>query len=148
MNIGDKEYKAEVKNITTDTALIQVNGKEYEVHLKQMGKNPSAPAVRPVNRSSAVSAPAPAPAVAPSASGDAAGGVNAPLPGTILEILVSVGDSVKAGQDIMVMEAMKMENKVQAPHDGKINIIFVQNGANVAEGDPLLEISRPLMTTV
>ena len=147
MNIGDKEYKAEVKSITTEVALIEVDGKEYEVELKQMGKNPAAPAVRPVNRPAPAAAPATAPKTAPAPSG-AAGAVTAPLPGAILELLVSEGDSVKAGQDILVMEAMKMENKIQAPHDGTIKKIFAQPGANVAEGDPLLEISRPLMTTV
>lgn len=148
MNIGDKEYKAEVKSITTEVALIQVNDKEYEVELKQMGKNPAAPVVRPVNRTAPAAAPAPKQAAPQSAPSGAAGGVNAPLPGSILEMLVSEGDTVKAGQDILVMEAMKMENKIQAPHDGTIKKIFAQVGANVAEGDPLLEISRPLMTTL
>ena len=75
-------------------------------------------------------APAPAPAVKPAAAPVGAGTkVNAPMPGTILDVKVQAGQSVKRGQVLVILEAMKMENEIQAPCDGKIT------GVNVRKGD-------------
>ena len=149
LSIGGKEYKTAVKELNTETASVIVNGKEYEVELKELGapQKISAPR-RPVQRpTAAAAAPAPTTDTGSNTRG-LAGSVTAPLPGLVLELLVREGDEVKAGQDLMVMEAMKMENKIQSPHDGVVKRIFVQQGANVAEGDKLFEVSRPAMTTI
>lgn len=153
LEIGEKEYTAEVKSITTEEASIVVNGSEYKVKLKEFGrKKISVPQAAPVTPT----APAPSPAAPmglppkrPSAASEAgAGAVRAPLPGLILDVNINEGDAVKAGQNIIVMEAMKMENQVQAPHDGTVSKLFVKKGDSVAEGDSLLEIARPVMTTL
>lgn len=161
LKIGDKDYKAEVKEITADLATIVVNDTEYKIELKELGRKagfkiPStgsaapAPAAAPV---AATTAPAAAPAAAsPAAPAAAPSGdsetVKAPLPGLIVDIMVKDGHQVKAGQNLLVMEAMKMENQVQAPYDGTVKRVIVSKGDTVAEGDVLVEISRPLMTTV
>ena len=94
---------------------ITVNGKAYDVAVEEVGGSAAA---APVAAAPVAAAPAaPAPAAAPVADGTK---VTAPMPGTILDIKVAVGDTVKSGQAICVLEAMKMENDVNAPCDGKV----------------------------
>lgn len=66
--------------------------------------------------------------------------VSAPLPGAVLEVKVAAGDSVREGQVVAVLEAMKMENEILAPCDGKVQAVHVHAGSAVSLGDPLLEI--------
>ncbi|HUX05908.1 MAG TPA: biotin/lipoyl-containing protein [Acidobacteriota bacterium] len=149
LSIGGKEYKARVKEITAEYARIVVDDKEYHVELEQLGQSEISPS--PVRRIERQPAEAEAPlkeARTVTTSAGLAGSVTSPLPGMILEILTNEGDTVKAGQDLLVMESMKMENKIQAPHDGMVKKIFVRNGDNVAEGDKLVEVTRPMMTTL
>ncbi len=84
-------------------------------------------------------APAAAPAPAPAASG-AGKPVTSPLPGVIVEISVKVGDAVKAGQQVAVLEAMKMENAIEADHAGTVTAIHVNKGDSVLEGAPIVTI--------
>lgn len=86
--------------------------------------------------------PPPAPAAAPAAPTAVAAGtpVTSPLPGNVLSVNVSVGDAVKAGQLLVLIEAMKMENEIVAPADGIVKQILVSKGAVVATGDTLLVI--------
>ena len=81
--------------------------------------------------------PAPAPAAAATAAGEV---VPSPLPGTILQVKVSAGESVKAGQVLLVIEAMKMENEIMSPKDGTVAQIVAAKGATVNTGDPLVVI--------
>lgn len=150
LEIGDKEYNAEVKDITAEYANIEVDGTLYHVKLKELGRKeaPVIESVRPAAPSRPVpTATPPASKPRPAETGDA-GSIYAPLPGLLLEVLVKEGDTVKAGQNIMVMEAMKMENQVQAPHDGTVSKVVVQKGDSVAEGDLLANISRSFMSTL
>ena len=64
--------------------------------------------------------------------------MNAPMPGTILKVNVTVGQTVKAGDVLCVLEAMKMENEIKAPHDGKIAQVLATKGANVDTGAALV----------
>lgn len=94
----------------------------------------------------AAAAPAPkaAPAAAPAPKAAPAAGANsvtAPLPGTVTKILVQVGQQVKAGETVLVMEAMKMENNITAETDGTVKAILVQQGAQVQSGDALVEMA-------
>ena len=84
-------------------------------------------------------APAAAPAPAPAASG-AGKPVTSPLPGVIVEISVKVGDAVKAGQQVAVLEAMKMENAIEADHAGTVTAVHVNKGDSVLEGAPIVTI--------
>lgn len=119
---------------------IVVNGTTYEVEVEEVGGAPSMPkapvAPAPVAQAPVAPAPAaPAPA-APVAAGDKA--IVAPMPGTVLDVKVSAGQAVKAGDILLILEAMKMENEILAPHDGTIDSVSVTKGASVNSGDVLV----------
>lgn len=122
---------------------ITVNGTSYDVSVEELSGG-AAPVVAPV-AAAPVAAPAAAPA-APAAPAPAAGGagsikVSSPMPGKILAVKANVGDSVKKGQVILILEAMKMENEVVAPEDGTIASIDVTVGASVESGDTLATLN-------
>ncbi|MBN1196666.1 MAG: biotin/lipoyl-binding protein [Candidatus Aminicenantes bacterium] len=148
--ISGREFEAEILEITTETARVVVDGQEYTVELKELGRKPisMAPAPTPASQPPAASksqrTTAPA---APRSDGDSQS-VKAPLPGLIVDIMVNENDAVKAGQNLLLMEAMKMENQIPAPYDGTVKRIHVKKGDSVSEGDVLIEISRPPMTTL
>jgi len=116
---------------------ITVNGKAYDVTVDEITDSSS-----PVS----ITAPAPAPKAvvsAPSTSPAPVGAgekITAPMPGTILDVKVSVGDSVTKGQVIMVLEAMKMENDIVSPCDGKVTSITVKKGDTVNSADTIATI--------
>ena len=87
--------------------------------------------------------PAPAPAAAPKAAAGAAGAVSvkAPMPGNILDVKVSAGASVKAGDVLVILEAMKMENEILAPQDGTVASVNVNKGDTVNSGDVLVSMN-------
>ena len=105
---------------------VNVNGTAYEVEIEEMT---GAPAAAPVAAASA----------APAASG-AGESITSPMPGNILAVNVAAGDMVKKGQVLMVLEAMKMENEIMAPHDGKVTAVAVTKGAAVESGALLCTI--------
>ncbi|WP_418434355.1 biotin/lipoyl-containing protein [Blautia sp.] len=117
---------------------ITVNGTAYEVTVEENGK-----AAAPVAAAPKAAAPAPkaAPAAAPKAAAPAAGAgsvkVSAAVPGKVVKIVASVGQSVKAGDSVVIVESMKMEIPVVAPQDGTIASIDVAEGAAVENGDTL-----------
>ena len=119
---------------------ITVNGNVYDVVVEEA--DASGVTVAPI-ASTPVAAPVAAPAAKPAAKPSAAGAttVTAPMPGTILDVKVSVGQSVKKGDVICVLEAMKMENDIPAPADGVIASINVQKGASVAANDILASLN-------
>ena len=125
---------------------ITVNGVSYEVEVEEVGAGFAAPvapvAPAPVAAAPVAAAPkaaAPAPAAAPKAAAPVANGLKvvSPMPGTILDVKVSVGASVKKGDILMILEAMKMENEIVAPEDGTVAQVNVQKGASVNSGDVL-----------
>ena len=127
---------------------ITVNGVPYDVQVEEMNGAASMPVVSaPVSAPVAapapvVSAPAPAPTPAPVVSAPAdAETVSSPMPGTILDIKASVGDTVKKGDAIVVLEAMKMENDICAPKDGVVASISIGKGDSVESGTVLFSIS-------
>ena len=119
---------------------ITVNGTAYDVAVEEVSGG-SAPAAAPAPKAAPAAAPAPA-APAPKASG-AAGSivVSSPMPGKILNIKSNVGASVKKGEVILILEAMKMENEVVAPEDGTVASINVAAGDSVEAGDTLATLN-------
>ena len=113
---------------------ITVNGTAYEVTVEETG-SVSAPTAAPV------AAPKAAPAAAPKAAAPAAGAgavkVSASVPGKVLKVVASVGQAVKAGNNIIILESMKMEIPVVAPQDGTVASIDTSEGASVENGDTL-----------
>ena len=121
---------------------ITVNGNTYEVVVEEVGGVASAPVSTPVFSAPAIETKTSAPKAAPAASANAgANKVIAPMPGTILDVKVSVGQSVKKGDVICVLEAMKMENDIPAPCDGVIASVSVQKGASVSANDVIASLN-------
>ena len=120
---------------------ISIDGTQYLVEMEEVG----APTPTPADAAPApVPAPAPTPEPAPAVPAPAPAGAfsqTAPMPGTILDIHVHVGDTVAANQPVMVLEAMKMENEVVAEQAGTIASINVEKGAMVNPGDTLFTIA-------
>ena len=122
---------------------VTLNGRTYEVEV-EAGKAmlldeyeaiaPAAPATAPA----AAPAPVAAPSAAPAASLAAAEPVKAPMPGVLLNVQVQQGQAVKAGQVLVILEAMKMENEIVAPKDGTVAQIVAAKGASVESGAPLV----------
>lgn len=126
--------------------MITLKGRVYEVEVERGEAMllDEYEAKAPVKPAAAASAPSPAAAPAPAApaAGPVSAGtkVDSPLPGNVLDVKVSVGQAVKAGDVLVIIEAMKMENEVAAPCDGVVKQIVSNKGAVVATGDTLLVI--------
>jgi glutaconyl-CoA/methylmalonyl-CoA decarboxylase subunit gamma len=126
---------------------ITVNGVGYQVSVEEVAAGAvahapvavSAPvaAAAPVAVAAPVAAPAPAAKPAPVAGGTK---INSPMPGTILDIRSKVGDSVKKGTILLILEAMKMENEIMSPVDGTVKQIAVSKGSSVSSGDLMVVI--------
>ena len=138
--INGNLYNVVIGDIEDNIAHVEVNGTHYTVEMEKKAK---AEAAKPVARPATKPAPAPAPASTPApAAKPAAGksGVKSPLPGVILDLKCTVGDEVKKGQTLIILEAMKMENSINADKDGKITAINVSKGESVLEGTDLVII--------
>lgn len=112
---------------------ITVDGKNYVVEVEEVGGVATSPVVASVQQA----APVAAPKAAPVGNGEP---FKAPMPGTVLDIVVANGATVKKGDTILVLEAMKMENNMTAQKDGVVTVV-VSKGASVASGDTLFTIA-------
>ncbi len=134
--IRGNTYEVEIKDFEDNIAQIEVNGTQYEVEVEQ---KESARSKTPKLVRSQVQTKRSDSKIKKTVSSKVSS-VKAPLPGNIFKILVQVGDEVKKGDKIMIMEAMKMENNVLADKDGKIKSIKVKEGDSVLQNDVLAEI--------
>ena len=137
--INGNLYNVVINELEDNLAQVEVNGTPYKVELENVIKQKVT--IKPVVHESA---PKPAPVAstvspAPKPAGKKSG-VKSPLPGVILDIKVNVGDVVKKGQTILILEAMKMENNINADKDGTVTAINVNKGDSVLEGTDLVII--------
>ncbi|GAB1371564.1 biotin/lipoyl-binding protein [Candidatus Kapaibacterium sp.] len=135
--IRGNDYDVEIKNIEDNIAEVEVNGSVYQVELKL-----DKPITKTPKLMRSITTPNNNPGTKTQAPGTVPSGmqIKSPLPGTILEIKRREGDSVKVGDTILIMEAMKMENDIKADIDGIIKSIKVHVNDAVLEGDVLVEI--------
>lgn len=137
------DYDVEIVDVEGNIAKVSVNGIPFEVELKEpirASHMPKRPVVKPA-AAPAAAAPVAAPkAEKPAAAAGAGTKIKAPLPGTITEMKVKVGDSVKNGDTVVVLEAMKMQNNIEAECDGTVTSVLVNPGDTVMEGDTLITI--------
>ena len=139
--INDTEYNVEINSFSGNKAEVTVNGVVYQVAIG--GNEAPVAAPTPVAPAPAPSVQAPVQASAPKPTVAAGGGkpINSPLPGVIIGVRVNVGDNVKAGQVVAILEAMKMENEIQAEFDGTVTAVNVSQGDSILEGAPIVTIS-------
>ena len=130
--IRGNEYEVHINSFEDNIAEVDVNGSIYQVELAAEVKTTKTPKlVRSKPVKTEVTKPKPAAGLSK---------VDAPLPGTIFKLIVKVGDTVKKGQTILILEAMKMENNILAEKDGIVNKIHAAEGDAVLQGDILVEI--------
>lgn len=136
LNVNGKDYKVKVNSIDNNVADIEINGKNYKVNFRQLGSIEQ----KGKKTSPSVSVQQPIMQEEKKRDGEVVKKVLAPLPGVVLNVLVKEGDNVKEGQDLLTMEAMKMENSIHSPYSGKVLKINVKKDDTIAEGDVLVEI--------
>lgn len=131
------KYEVSVDEIEQNVASIEVNGTPFTVEIERKQKVlPTAP-LRPIKQ--AASAPQSATCATEPTKSDSFI-VKSPLPGSVMKVLVTVGQSVKRGDVLLTMESMKMENNILAEKDGVIKALFVEPGKNVLQDDKLVEM--------
>ncbi len=139
--INGTDYSANIREVEGNEITVEVNGTPYKVTVnKQLRPSP-----KPVQQPTPIAKPTPAAAAtvaaAPKAAPSAAGHkITTPLPGTILAVYVAVGDTVKAGQVVVNLEAMKMENAIESDVAGTVKAVNVRQGDSVLEDDVLVVI--------
>lgn len=137
LKINGNDYNVVINDVEETTAKVEVNGTPFTVEFEKPITKPKA--IKVVRTTSQA-----APAITPSSnkpvqSAPAAGSpVTSPLPGVLLDVYVKEGESVKKGQKLMMLEAMKMENVIEAPEDGVVKSIKANKGDSVLEGATLL----------
>ncbi|MDR0682141.1 MAG: biotin/lipoyl-binding protein [Dysgonamonadaceae bacterium] len=131
--INGNVYKVVINRIEDTIADVEVNGTPYKVEMNK----PTKKQVVTINRPAQAAV---TPIVRPQQANTGSGALHSPLPGIVLEIVCKVGDTVKKGQKLLVLEAMKMENIINADRDGVVKEIKVNKGDSVLEGADLVII--------
>ena len=147
--VNGVDYTVNINSVEGNMVNVTVNGVSYNIEMEKPVAAPkatpapkAAPAPAAAPKAAPAPTPAPAPKAAPAPAAAPAGGkaLKAPLPGVIKVIKVAVGDQVKEGQVVLILEAMKMENEINAECDGTITAISVNKDDSVLEGTVLLTI--------
>ena len=135
--INGNQYEVAIGDIVENQVVVIVNGEEYKVEWEPEAEPEKKKVVLGKPQTEAAESSAPA---ASSANVNTNNAIKAPLPGTITSVEVNVGDEVKAGDTLVVLEAMKMANNIEAEKDGKVTAILVKAGQSVMEDDNLVVI--------
>ena len=142
VTINGKEYEVNVGDLSASPVEVTVDGVLYKVDLPDDGAAPAISPSAPGRPTSPPARSAPPPPTAPASSDQTSSGnaITAPIPGRIIEVLVAVGDSVTAGQGVVLMESMKMEQTIASTRDGVVSNILVAAGDAVAFGQAMVEM--------
>ncbi|PXA04075.1 acetyl-CoA carboxylase biotin carboxyl carrier protein subunit [Coraliomargarita sinensis] len=141
LNVDGQDFVLSLKSLSGDRAEVEIDGKQYSVEIHSIRQMKSHERHPSTSSQSGASKPVAHPPSTPAMSGSvSADSVSAPIPGGILEIYVKVGETVTAGQDLLKMEAMKMENRITAPRAGNIAKLHVKAGDPVSQGQVLVEL--------
>lgn len=139
LKINGNDYAVTVKDVDDAIAEVEVNGTPFKVEFEKPLTKKPAVVSRPASPK-ATPAGVPQVKVSKPAASSSGATVTSPLPGIILEISCKEGDTVKKGQKLLVLEAMKMENVIEATADGQVTSVKVNKGDSVLEGAPLVII--------
>ncbi|MDR1417327.1 MAG: biotin/lipoyl-binding protein [Prevotellaceae bacterium] len=138
LKINGNDYKVVVKDVEGNTAEVEVNGTHYHVEIErpvaQVSKTPK------LVQTPAIPSGDSHQALAKTSAPGSASAIKSPLPGVILDVYVKEGDTVAVGQKLLLLEAMKMENNVEADHAGKVTSVKVKQGDSILEGAVLVII--------
>ncbi len=136
VRVEGREFTVELTDLTVRPIRATVNGKTFEVW-------PEGSSARPLPAAKTAPASPPRPAARPTADAVSAAGpvVHAPIPGVITSVAVRPGDSVTVGQELCVLEAMKMKNAIRASRPGTVAAVHVAPGQHVKHNDPLVEFT-------
>jgi biotin carboxyl carrier protein len=139
--INGNDYNVNITNIEGSIAELEVNGTPYKVEIDKELKQTKTPKI--IRQASVPSTDA-HPTIAKTQSPGMAttGSIKSPLPGVILDVHIKVGDMIKRGQKILVLEAMKMENNIDSDKEGRVTEVKVKKGDSVLEGDVLVIIGE------
>lgn len=135
MTINGEKYDAKIKKYKSDQVIVEVNGIDYEIELEKTDRKKTEIVRSQKTQPVLDVAKTPSKPVA-----TAAGSVLAPIPGIVLHLLVKEGDSMNAGDPVLILEAMKMESEIASTATGIISKISVKEGASVQEGEVLIEV--------
>lgn len=152
IRVSGKTYLVEVDDLSKSPIAVKVNGRPFSVEVEWQGAAseatvrpeivPTSPTAETILPTSHRPAQPPTPRVSESERANVLV-VDAPMPGTILEVRVKPGDSVRRGDELCVLEAMKMRNSIRSPRDGQIQEVLATTGRKVAYGDALVRFSGP-----
>lgn len=142
VKVDNQSYEVEISDVYQRPVVATVNGERFEVWPEETGRSPAA---APAPRSAPQATPAAPPAVsAPAAAPLPSGGrvVHAPIPGVIISVAVKAGDVIAHGQELCVLEAMKMKNVIRATRAGTLAQVLVHDGQHVKHHDVLMEFAE------
>ena len=140
VQIGEQKYEVEVGSLMEQPVQVVVDGEQFDVWVEEDQPNVSVATAAAVQTDQLLNpSPRPVPVQAGSASSQS---VAAPIPGVILSVGVKPGDAVKVGQELCVLEAMKMKNTIRAARDGKIASVHISAGEHVSHGQALMDYAE------
>lgn len=140
--INGNDYSVDINSIEGNVANVNVNGTDYKVEMTDIPAS-AAPVIAtqteiPASKAQSQQQPDDKPVQKPAGAGKQ---ITSPLPGVIIEVSVKEGQTVKAGQKVAIIEAMKMENEISASNDGTVTAVHVAKGDSVLEGAPIVTIA-------
>lgn|SRR5574344_145497 len=137
--INGNSYSVDINNVEGQTIELELNGTPYKIEVDKEIKQPKTPKLV---RAAQVPSTDSTPNTVKTTTGSKIGTIKTPLPGTILDVYVNVGDRVKTGQKLALLEAMKMENQIDSDLDGVVKEVKVRKGDIIMEGDVLITIGE------